>query len=292
MPIHGLLNVNKPPGLTSRQVVDRVARLVRPAKAGHAGTLDPLATGVLMVAIGSATRLIQYLHRLPKSYLGTFLLGRQSTTEDIEGEMTELEGAPIPSRESILQAMQSMVGPIQQRPPSFSAIKVQGRRAYQLARQGHAVDLAPRTITIHQLDVVDYHYPELTLAVQCSSGTYIRSLGRDLAESLGSAAVMSRLTRTKIGRFSLEEAVELDELSSATWTARLLPSMLAVEMLHRVDLSDAELARIQLGQPIRRPRSDDGGDDLAAIDPHGRLAGILRRRTDELLGPVCNFQPD
>jgi tRNA pseudouridine55 synthase len=291
MPLHGLLNVNKPAGLTSRRVVDRVARVVRPAKAGHAGTLDPLATGVLVVAVGSATRLIQYLHQMPKSYVGTFLLGRRSTTEDVEGEVTELEGAAVPTSEDIVRAAQSMVGPIQQRPPAFSAIKIQGRRAYDLARNGQPPELEPRPVTIYRLDVVSYSYPELTLSVDCSSGTYIRSLGRDLALSLGTCAVMSQLVRTAVGSFTLDKAVEIDLVSPSNWTTHLLPSARAVERLQAVHLSEEESARVRLGQPIQRARNEDETDDLAGMDPSGRLVSILRRRSDELLGPVCNLSP-
>ena len=292
MPLHGLLNVNKPTGLTSRRVVDRVARVVRPAKAGHAGTLDPLATGVLVVAVGSATRLVQYLHQLSKSYVGTFLLGRQSTTEDIEGDVTELEGAAVPTLDNILRAAQSMVGPIQQRPPAFSAIKIQGRRAYDLARKGQPPELEPRPVTIYRLDVVSYCYPELTLSVDCSSGTYIRSLGRDLALSLGTGAVMSQLVRTAVGKFTLDQAVELDQVTPSSWISHLLPSARAVEQLQPVHLSEAELVSIRLGQPIRRTRNDGETDDLAGMDACGRLVSVLRRRSDELLGPACNLSPE
>ena len=192
----GLLNINKPSGITSRRVVDRVARLVKPLKAGHAGTLDPLASGVLVVCVGQATRLIEYVQRMPKRYRATFLLGRSSPTEDVEGEVSELAGAPEPSRAQIEQAAQGMLGQLAQRPPAFSAIKVAGRRSYDLARAGQAVELEPRTITVYGIDLIAYRYPELELDIRCGSGTYVRTLGRELAERLGSCAVMS-LERTE-----------------------------------------------------------------------------------------------
>ena len=193
MPPCGLLNLNKPAGMTSRDVVNIVQRLSRPAKAGHAGTLDPLADGVLVVCVGSATRLIEYVQRMPKRYVGTFLLGRQSPTEDIEGEVTELPDAPVPTREQIEAAARRFVGRIEQRPPAFSALKIRGRPAYKLARQGKPVELAPRPVEIYRIEVKKYRYPELVLEIDCGGGTYVRSLGRDLAESLGTAAVMSAL---------------------------------------------------------------------------------------------------
>ena len=182
--------------MTSRRAVDLVERLARPAKAGHAGTLDPLATGVLVVCVGAATRLIEYVQRMPKRYRATFLLGRQSPTEDIEGEVTELPDAPIPTLDEIAAAAGRFVGRIAQRPPAFSALKVAGRRAYKLARAGQPPQLAPRPVEIFAAEIKSYQYPELVMEVECGSGTYIRSLGRDLAESLGTAAVMSALVRT------------------------------------------------------------------------------------------------
>ena len=219
----GLLNVSKPGGMTSRAVVDRVQRLVRPAKAGHAGTLDPLASGVLVVGVGAGTRLIEYVQRMPKRYRGTFLLGRRSPTEDIEGEIEILPDPPIPSRVEIEQAARRLTGEIMQRPPDFSALKIAGQRAYDLARAGKTVVLEPRPVTIYELRVIAYDYPEFSLDICCSGGTYVRSLGRDLAEALGSAAVMSALVREAIGDFTIAEALPLAELSAETIDARLLP---------------------------------------------------------------------
>ncbi len=169
----GLLNINKPTGRTSRWVVDQVQRLVRPAKAGHAGTLDPLASGVLIVCIGKATRLIDYVQEMLKHYRAVFLLGRNSPTEDIEGIVTELIEPPVPSLAEIESAAVNFVGETQQRPPAFSALKVDGQRAYKLARRGQTVELQPRPITVHSLQVIDYAYPALTLDIQCSGGTYV-----------------------------------------------------------------------------------------------------------------------
>ena len=199
----GLLNVHKPAGITSRDVVNRIQRVVRPVKVGHAGTLDPLATGVLVICLGSATRLIEYVQRMPKHYRGTFLLGRKSDTEDIEGEIEVLDAAPQPSIDEIHAALPQFVGTIRQRPPAYSALKVGGKRAYQLARAGQEVQLAARPIEVYSLSLQHYEYPEIVLDIQCGSGTYVRSLGRDLADGLGTGAVMSALERTAIGDFDL-----------------------------------------------------------------------------------------
>lgn len=292
MPTAGLLNVNKPGGMTSRDVVNRVQRLGRRLKAGHAGTLDPLASGVLIVCIGAATRLIEYVQRMPKRYRATFLLGRESPTEDVDGPVTELQNAPVPTLDQLHAAALALTGEIRQKPPAFSALKVAGRRAYDLARAGIPVDLQPRPVTVYRFDVVDYRYPELRLEVECGSGTYVRSLGRDLAASLGTAAVMSQLTRTAIGSFTIEEAVALDALAPDHWTDRLLPPLRAVESLARVTLADAEVARVRSGQPIAVRPPEEHDAEIAAVSDAGRLVAILVPRGPGLWGPACNLPPN
>jgi tRNA pseudouridine55 synthase len=252
MILSGILNINKPAGMTSREAVDVVKRLVRPAKVGHAGTLDPLATGVLVVCVGSATRLIEYVQRMPKSYVGAFLLGRQSTTEDIEGHVVELTDPPVPLLDEIKRATKKLEGEILQRPPAFSALKIEGRRAYELARKGEEVKLQARPVSIYRIEVRSYEYPRLVLEVDCGSGTYIRSLGRDLAESLGTAAVMSELVRTAIGKFNLEESQDPDKLTKENMSDCLLPMTCAVDYLPRLELSAEEIERVHNGLSIAK----------------------------------------
>jgi tRNA pseudouridine55 synthase len=284
----GLVNLNKPGGTTSRQAINYVGRLVRPAKVGHAGTLDPLATGVLIVGVGSATRLIQYVQRFPKSYRGTFLLGRQSPTEDVTGEVVELERPPMPSLAELQKAAAGLVGTIRQRPPAYSALKVQGRRAYDLARRGLEPELQPREINVYRLEIVRYEYPELVLSLDCSSGTYVRSLGRDLAEAVGTAAVMSALVRTAIGSFRLEDAASLEQLTPANVAQILLSPLRALDGLPRVELSVAEVTLIRNGGYVRRP---SGGEytEWAGVDSQGKPVAVLVCRGDDLLGPSCNL---
>jgi tRNA pseudouridine55 synthase len=277
-PIAGLLVINKPSGMTSRRAVDLVAKLVRPAKTGHAGTLDPLACGVLVVAIGQATRLVEYVHAMPKSYTANFLLGRTSTTEDVEGEVTELD-APIPSREQIERAAAGMVGEILQRPPAYSALKVAGRRAYKLARAGQEVELAARPIQIYAIELMDYSYPQLKLRIDCGSGTYVRSLGRDLAAAVGTGAVMSSLVRTAIGGFRLEHAVDPISLARETLHQNLLPSALAIrnQMVER-SVTEAEIAQLRNGLCIELAPVMDSS--IAAVDSGGELVAVLARQAD------------
>lgn len=284
----GILNLHKPAGLTSRQAVDRVKRWVKPAKAGHAGTLDPLASGVLIVCLGAATRLIEYVQSMPKRYTGTFLLGRESDTEDIEGDVRLRDAPPVPTEAEVRAAALRFIGEIEQRPPAYSALKVGGRRAYDLARAGQPVELAPRRIVIHALDVVRYEYPELMLDVSCGSGTYIRSLGRDLARALGTGAVMSALVRTEIGPFQLASAYLPDDLDAQRIADRLLPPLAAVSALPVLRVSDEELARLRHGLPISRAESRFTGE-AAAVDGNGQLVAIVSAPDDGQWRPVRNF---
>lgn len=276
-PLAGFLIIDKPSGMTSRRAVDLVARLVRPAKTGHAGTLDPLASGVLVVAIGQATRLIEFVQAMPKRYTATFLLGRTSTTEDIEGEVAELDNAPVPSRRQIEQASAGMIGEILQRPPAYSALKVAGRRAYKLARAGQEVELAARPVQIHAIEVLDYAYPRLELRIECGSGTYVRSLGRDLAETAGSGAVMSSLVRTAIGGFNLERAVDPESLARESLQQHLLPGVLAIRgQMGEHSVDEADIAQLRNGLSIEiGPISDSS---IAALDCRGELVAVLARQ--------------
>jgi tRNA pseudouridine55 synthase len=282
----GFLNIDKPSGVTSRDVVNAVQRLIKPHKVGHAGTLDPLATGVLVVAVGQATRLVEYVQRLPKTYQGTFLLGRASDTEDVEGEVVGMASPPIPSSADMNAAAQRMVGTIQQRPPAYSALKVAGKRAYNLARRGEAVDLAARSVQIYSLEVVRYEYPALELLVRCGSGTYIRSLGRDLAESLGTAAVMSQLRRSATGLFRVEEAIGLRDLSREVIESRLLSPLMGLGGMPQVAVSEEEVWRLVNGQLIENREAIDA-EEAAAVAGEGRLVAISKPKAGGLAPVKC-----
>ncbi len=253
-PICGILNIDKPAGITSRRVVDRVVKLTKQGrkrlKVGHAGTLDPIATGVLVVCVGPATRLIQYIQEQRKEYRVTFLLGRRSDTDDIEGEVVETPDVELVLREQIVSLLPRFIGTIEQVPPRFSAVHVDGERAYILARQGRDVDLQPRPVVVHRLEIVRFEYPELVLDIQCGSGTYVRSIGRDLGEALGCGAVMSALVRTRIGTFELENAVPFDELDDDTVLARMQPPIAAVAHCSKHVCHEGELELVRHGRPI------------------------------------------
>jgi tRNA pseudouridine55 synthase len=288
----GILNVNKPPHTSSRRVVDLVERHTRPAKCGHAGTLDPLASGVLVICVGPATRLIPYVQRQLKSYRATFLLGRTSPTDDTEGDITLLEGASEPTDVQVAAALPRFVGLIEQRPPAYSAVKVGGQRAYALARRGQAVELAPRTVTIHRLVIRRFAYPELELDIDCGSGTYIRSLGRDLAAALSTGAVMSALQRTAIGGFRVDNAIHADELSRETLAQHLLPPLAAVPDLPKVILNDQQLEEIRHGRPIGLTAVNALPVDpmeAAGVDSDNQLAAILHQKRAGEWWPKLNL---
>ncbi|MCA9184743.1 MAG: tRNA pseudouridine(55) synthase TruB [Planctomycetales bacterium] len=273
----GLLNVNKPSGITSRDAVNQIQRLIRPHKVGHAGTLDPLASGVLVIGVGGATRLISYVHQLPKSYLATFVLGQSSVTDDIEGEVTRLADAPVPSRIEVDRILPEFIGTISQVPPAYSAVKVNGNRAYALARKGHDVTLTARDVEIFDLQVVRYEYPAMELLIHCGSGTYVRAIGRDLAQRLGTVAVMSCLCRTSVGPFALDSAVELSQLRELGVAKYLRPAVDAVPHLPRVSLSAEQVATVSMGKFVELSA---GGDhrEMAATDERTQLVAILTCR--------------
>lgn len=284
--MHGILNINKPAGVTSRDVVNRVQRRVRPHKVGHAGTLDPLATGVLVVCVGSATRLVEYVQRMPKRYTATFALGFESDTEDTEGEVRPLAEAPELSQDDIIEALPKFIGTISQRPPAYSALKVGGERAYKLARAGKEVDIAPRDIEVYALELRQFAYPRMTVDIACGSGTYVRSLGRDMAQSLGSGAVMEKLVRIAIGDFRIDNSLNADALDDIA--SQLLPIERAVAALPHITVNAAEAQHLANGRFISRDNAPDA-DELAAIDAAGRLIAIVAPHGDGQLRPIKGF---
>lgn len=277
-PLSGFLNIHKPGGLTSRQVVDRVARLVpRKVKVGHAGTLDPLATGVLVVCVGAATRLVPYVQDMRKTYRGRFLLGRRSTTNDIDGDVTEVPDAPVVTEADIAALLPRFLGTIQQTPPQFSAVHVGGQRAYELARRGEQVTLTAKPVEVYRIELLEFASPELRLEIDCGSGTYIRSLGRDLGDLLGCGAVMSELVRTSIGPFRLESAVDLDALTPETLVRNLQPPALAVADLPWVIVSDRDFDALRHGRMLRERKLDQPDEAaVALLSSLGELVGIAR----------------
>lgn len=223
--VEGILPIDKPAGLSSARAVAIVKReLPRGTKIGHAGTLDPFATGLLLLLIGRATRLCESLMDLPKRYEAVVRFGVTSPTDDPESPMTPVPGARPISRQELERATRAFVGRIMQRPPAYSAMKVGGRRAYDLARTGRPVDLPPRPVRVDAMELLDFNWPQARLRIDCGRGTYIRSLARDLGESLGCGGCLTELVRAQIGPFTLENATALAEIRDGSdWRSRIIP---------------------------------------------------------------------
>ena len=258
--------MDKPAGITSHDAVDRIRRVLSTRKVGHAGTLDPSATGLLLVGVGRATRLLRFLGELLKMYEGTGVLGVETTTLDATGQVVRERPAEA-SEDALRGAMGSLVGEIEQRPPAYSAVKVGGERLYAAARAGRYVEAPPRRVVVSAFDLLRFEPPRFGFRVTCSGGTYVRTLVADVGTRLGCGAHLAELRRTAIGRFSVEDAASPDRPGA------LLPLEAAVSHLAAVSL-DAEEARVAVHGSVLGPAGISG--PYRAIGPDGRLIGIYR----------------
>jgi len=296
----GILLVDKPQGVTSHDVVARARRLLGTRKVGHAGTLDPMATGLLLLGVDSATRLLTYLVGLDKEYTATIRLGVATDTDDAEGEVTARAAASGVTDAAIASGVAALTGRIEQVPSTFSAIKVDGRRAYDRARAGEEVVLAARPVTIHAFDVLDTRRAgetvDLDVRVVCSSGTYIRSLARDLGAGLGVGGHLTALRRTRVGPFAVADAVELPDVREhpdAAAPAPLDPADVAARLFPVVRLDAAQTRDLVHGKRVELDAPD--AELAAALTPGGRLAALVelrRGRARVLLGvPTSEVLP-
>ena len=300
-PVHGWLIVDKPEDMTSTEVVSRAKRLLQAAKVGHAGTLDPMATGVLPLAFGEATKTVSYAMDGAKSYRFTVRWGEARDTDDMEGQVTATSPAR-PDKDAIARAIPRFLGVIDQVPPAYSAIKVAGERAYDLAREGEAVSLAPRPVAVHALTLVDQPDPDhAVFDAECGKGTYMRALARDLAQALGTLGHLSALRRTRVGPFGLDAAVTLPHLEAlaarGSPDAALLPVETPLDDIPAVALTESEAHRMRCGQSVALlRRSDrerlaslqrsDAGDDGLVLAMVGTLPVALARLDGVELKPV------
>ncbi len=278
--ITGWINLDKPVGPTSRDCVSAIRRITGAAKIGHGGTLDPLASGVLPIALGEATKGLPYLVDAEKSYVFAVRWGEQRATDDAEGEVVA-ESPVRPDRAAVESALGQFRGIIQQRPPAYSAIKIAGRRAYQLARQGEAVDLPPRPIEIHAFDLVELpDRDHAVFSVRCAKGTYVRSLARDLAQALGTVGYVSALRRTAVGSFvdaaaiSLAKLEELGNSAAAEQAVQPLETALADIPAFVLTAREAQLLRNGQGVSVLR------GQDRERIQEIGDDAIVLAKEAD------------
>ncbi len=282
----GILLVDKPAGLTSHDVVARTRKAFGTRKVGHAGTLDPMATGLLVIGVEGATRLLTYIVGADKTYEATIRLGQATATDDADGEIVsraDEEAWSAVTSDRIAAAVAALTGRISQVPSSVSAIKVDGRRAYDRVRAGEEVILAARDVVVSRFDVLDERARDgvldLDVIVDCSSGTYIRSLARDLGERLGVGGHLTALRRTRVGPFALEGAVGVDDLADAR---TLTPADAATRILQRLDVSSDEARDLRHGKRLPGQATRLVDSLAAAVDPEGRLVGIVEKRGPDL----------
>ncbi len=292
----GILLIDKPAGLTSHDVVARTRKRAGTRKVGHAGTLDPMATGLLVLGVNSSTRLLTYVVGLDKEYFATIRLGASTSTDDAEGEfLHEASAERVATIEpaAIRAGLDSLSGQISQVPSSVSAIKVDGKRAYALARAGANVELAPRTVMISALELLDsrsaHGFLDLDVRVECSSGTYIRAIARDLGASLEIGGHLTALRRTRIGPFSIADATELESLD--VLASLLGPADVASRLFPVYRLSAVQAVDLGHGKSLEATRPVDGDGPVAAISPNGRLVGLVEF-SDGVARPLVNFPAD
>ena len=291
--IHGWIIIDKPDGLSSNAVVGRVRRLTGAAKVGHAGTLDPMATGVLPMALGEATKIVSYLMDGAKAYRFTVRWGEQRNTDDAEGEVVATSDAR-PAKEQILVVLGNFIGDIEQVPPVFSAIKIEGKRAYALARADQAPEMKPRTIHIEDLkllSVVDADHAEFEAV--SGKGAYMRSLARDLGTALGTVGHIAQLRRIAVGPFDEKQAISLDKLESLRHSAPLSEHLLPVETvlddIPALALTETEARKLSQGQAIpvlpvasRSPLKNIGQGDVVRVMAEGRLVALAKINGGEI----------
>jgi tRNA pseudouridine55 synthase len=279
----GLIIVDKPSGLTSHDVVGRIRGLAGTRRVGHAGTLDPMATGVLVIGVQKATRLLGYLALTEKDYVATIRLGQATDTDDADGQVVAAAPAAALADAAVSAAIAVLTGEIQQVPPGYSAIKVGGERAYRMARAGAAPELAPRTVTVLAFTVTDLRRRgdllDVDVAVTCSSGTYIRALARDLGAALGVGGHLTALRRTRVGPYRAAAAATLDELAA---DLRMIPlAAAAAQAFPRRDLTEPETRLVAHGGRLPAAGEPAGGGPVAAFGPDGTLIALLAQEAGQ-----------
>ena len=290
-PPDGVLPIDKPAGPTSHDAVAAVRRALRTREVGHTGTLDPFASGLLLVCLGRATRLAEYLTGLPKTYVATLRLGQATDTDDFTGEVIASADASAVTGEALEAALAAQVGTIEQLPPIYSAKKVDGERMYAAARRGEAVERKPSTVTIYGIRLTQFEGADATFEVECGAGTYIRAIARDVGEALGVHGHLTALRRTRVGTHAVEGAVPLDALADeARVRAALLSPLDAVSHLPRVLVDEAGLAALRHGRAVPADPSAPGGP-VALASAGGELLAIGERAGDVVRPRKVFVQP-
>lgn len=286
---NGILLLDKPLGLSSNAAVQRVRRLFAREKAGHTGSLDPLATGMLPICLGEGTKVAGYLLDGDKEYEFTMRLGSRTATGDLEGEVVEQCAVPADPAAALVAAIPSFLGPIRQVPPMYSALKRDGQPLYKLARQGVEVERAPRAITIHRLELLGVSGDQASLRVSCSKGTYVRVLAEDLARAVGSCAHLTALRRTAVAPFPEGRMVTLEQLEADPAAAPLLPADSALVQMPSITLDAAAALRLRQGQQVRMPAAAVSVAELVRVYDEAQGFLGIGSVADTLLKPVRLF---
>jgi len=277
--ISGVLVVDKPVGMTSHDVVEAIRRGTGIRRAGHTGTLDPRASGVLVILIGPAVRLSEYVSASDKRYQAIIRLGSSTDTFDADGKFVQSNQPVNVTEEQFEKILKNFEGEIEQTPPPYSAVKVGGRRAYDMARQGEEVELAPRKIQVHHLEVLEWAPPEVVVDVHCSSGTYVRSLANDIGVQLGTGAYLVGLRRTKSGRFSLRDATPLRKLQEAfqagNWYQYLIPAAEALADWPAVELNPDEVEEVRHGHRVKMAADAPTTEMVRGVSAAGELIALM-----------------
>ncbi|RME81625.1 MAG: tRNA pseudouridine(55) synthase TruB [Caldilineae bacterium] len=273
----GVLNIDKPAGMTSHDVVAAVRRHTGIRKVGHAGTLDPLATGVLLVCVGQATRVVEYLQRGQKEYVVRIRLGEETTTYDAEGEVVARHEVPALTAHELRAVLQGFVGEVMQQPPMYSAVKYRGRPLYKLAREGKKIEARKRPVRIHAFELLRWETPDLEARVVCSPGTYVRSLAHDVGVALGCGAHVQALRRTASGTWRVEDAIPLEVFlaSGEDWPRYVHGLRAALSMLPPLVLEDEMAYRFALGQRVRLEAAVGRGE-YRVLSADEKLVGVGR----------------
>ena len=279
-PVGGLVVVDKPGGWTSHDVVARIRRLARTRRVGHAGTLDPMATGVLLVGVGKATRLLGHLALTEKAYAATIRLGASTLTDDAEGEITGGADASGLDEQRLRAEMAALTGAIQQVPSAVSAVKIDGVRSYHRVRSGEQVDLPPRSVVVSRFDVVDLRrdgvFVDVDVEVECSSGTYIRALARDLGADLGVGGHLTALRRTRVGPYKLDSAKTLEQLQQELTVMPIAEA--ATAAFPRWDVDGRRAKLLTNGVRLDMPDEYTGAGTVAVFDPEGRFLALVEEQ--------------
>lgn len=277
--ISGVLVVDKPVGMTSHDVVQAIRNGTGIRRAGHTGTLDPRASGVLVILIGPAVRLSEFVSASDKRYQAIIRLGGATDTFDADGKFTRQDTPVNVTEEEFEKVLKTFEGEIEQVPPQYSAVKVQGRKAYEMARKGEEVELEPRIIQVHHLEVLEWAPPEVVVDVHCSSGTYVRSLANDLGETLGTGAYLVGLRRTKSGRFTLRDAIPLRKLQEAfqagSWYQYLIPAAEALADWPAVELSPDEVEEVRHGHRAKADPNTPLEKMVRGVSTQGELVALM-----------------